>query len=718
MSYRIVTDVLPSYPNASGSFFLRNGSFTESDTYPPERVDFTTDSNGAYGVELWANGEGLVPSEWLAVYPGKESIRFVLPAGVTPITMAELRLAEQVDWSTIIIPAAVDIERARYANNVNPTLGSNLVGHVNPDGSGTTVRATLIDAAAAIPSDTDPALPAVVAMINQGTYHRSSFTTLAGLFAAVNTHGGGKVDLGEGTIDISASLPGGSNTEIVGRGRLTTIRVPAGSSFNPIDLDGKTNSRIASLSFAKAAGADLTGTASAVNIRGDSADIEVENVHATGFVRAVNIAGEDGSTPGTARRIHVKRSRGDWSRQFAACISNAEDVTLEDYYSDYNWLDGIKVRAKTKFVKIIRGASRYNGQSYYGGGGDAGDGIDAYAGGDTITIRDHTAEYNYGNGHTVKTDSGTASDPATFGYVRKVLLTGNHTNFQYLGSGTTFYTFPTGDYTIPAAAFAIIDGNEAIGNNLYGIWGDARNMTIVNNIVLLNQRHGILLDLRAQWFIIGGNQVAANSQASAGTYHGIYVLGIRGIVGPNVSLGVEADIIRFESDYLAATKMQGRNVYIAGTADEIEVQDQLQGYATNTAGIRSDVTTATTTLTANALTGADTLSVADLTHILPNRRIRIRLTNGSDHDTRIKTEATGSSFQILDALPSAAASGNAVTFRKTAIINSTITGTPATVGAPGTRGSRATNINGTAGSIAWVKTSDDINPTVDWAPIA
>lgn len=145
MATRVVTDTLLRgtglpYANEPVSFYLREGAFTESATYPPDRVDTTTDSNGAYSQALWVNSDGLTPSEWVAIYPNKESIAFVLPPGASAITMAELRAQAAWDWYNDPVPTAIDLERARYANTANSTLGSALIGYL-PSWTGAAGRA-------------------------------------------------------------------------------------------------------------------------------------------------------------------------------------------------------------------------------------------------------------------------------------------------------------------------------------------------------------------------------------------------------------------------------------------------------------------------------------------------------------------------------------------------------------------------------------------------
>lgn len=129
MSYTVVTDSLPEYPNTLISFFLRGGSFEIGESHPPQQVDVTTDGDGEYEVELYANAGGLTESEWVAMYPGPEIIKFVLPESLTPVLMSTLR-EQSEGWplDAELTPETVDVERARYANTASPDLGDFLIG--------------------------------------------------------------------------------------------------------------------------------------------------------------------------------------------------------------------------------------------------------------------------------------------------------------------------------------------------------------------------------------------------------------------------------------------------------------------------------------------------------------------------------------------------------------------------------------------------------------
>lgn len=129
-----VTDVIPEYPNSEVAFYRRDGTFTLDEAFPSRQQSVMTDEDGAYSIDLWPNAEGLSATTYLAVYPGKDTVSFVLPASDSPITMAELR--EQEAWAGVPpTPTAIAIERARYASTT-PGLGPDLIGYqVDGDGA-------------------------------------------------------------------------------------------------------------------------------------------------------------------------------------------------------------------------------------------------------------------------------------------------------------------------------------------------------------------------------------------------------------------------------------------------------------------------------------------------------------------------------------------------------------------------------------------------------
>ena len=109
-----------------------------------------------------------------------------------------------------------------------------------------------------------------------------------------------------------------------------------------------------------------------------------------------------------------------YNGQFGFHLNDCNDVLLLNCHAERQYLDGAKVRKNTRNVSIIGGSFRYNGRAKLSTK-YVGDGLDAFAGGDTLTINGAVFEYNTGNGILIKT-----------GYLnsRKNILP-NGTSFQH-----------------------------------------------------------------------------------------------------------------------------------------------------------------------------------------------------------------------------------------------------------------------------------------------
>lgn len=78
-------------------FELVDGSYTPDDNFGPRTVLGRCDDDGEFEIELWANGEGDLATEYKCTLPGSETFNFILPAaGGAPITLSEIRALNQV----------------------------------------------------------------------------------------------------------------------------------------------------------------------------------------------------------------------------------------------------------------------------------------------------------------------------------------------------------------------------------------------------------------------------------------------------------------------------------------------------------------------------------------------------------------------------------------------------------------------------------------------
>lgn len=107
---RQVTDILyktdgAPWADAAVLFQRGTGSFDTTAGYPPDWTDAITDATGAYSVTLWPDASGSRVSRYVVTYPNGERFAVSVPAGVTPITMAELRASSA---SPPVPPTALD----------------------------------------------------------------------------------------------------------------------------------------------------------------------------------------------------------------------------------------------------------------------------------------------------------------------------------------------------------------------------------------------------------------------------------------------------------------------------------------------------------------------------------------------------------------------------------------------------------------------------------
>lgn len=383
--------------------------------------------------------------------------------------------------------------------------------------------------------------------------------------AAINAAvaaGGGTVIAPDSTYTIGATLNLSSHVHIAGNGG--RIVAPAGVSFPIFDIDAKVNVSIFGIRIVKASGAAATGAGYGVRIRGNAEDITIEQVIADAFVRGVQVAGQEGTIPGTCKRITLLNVTANNSpTNFGINIDDADGVTIDTCYGRGNWLDGLKLRKKTKNVTIIGGA--FTGNGVYG----AGDGADCYAGGDTFTIMGTEFSGNTGNGLTVKTGDLQQTNSAGYGYVRNVLID----NIRCIGNtaiGCYLTVSAPLDLTQPlVSAISVIGGlyeGNGTGANGDGLYVSARNVTVTNAISRKNRRHGFLATSRAIDTIFTGCIAIANSQAAAGSYNGFDISGNGGSLVNCLAIGADADAVAVAGDYTALTKYHKQGVYINSTA--------------------------------------------------------------------------------------------------------------------------------------------------------
>jgi hypothetical protein len=431
---------------------------------------------------------------------------------------------------------------------------------------------------------------------------------------------------------ISAPLkvPSDCIVESAGPG-LAEIQVPAGSSFPVFDVDGAHTVVIRGFRFTRAPGAPLRGDADGVRIRGPAEDVLVEQCQADGFVHGFRVVGEDGTTPGTARRISFVRCRADNSpTSWGFQIDDANLVLFDDCHATGNWLDGFKMRKRALNVTVRGGSSIGNGVGFLSNPDVyAGDGLDAYAGGDSLLIDGFVAEGNWGSGLTIKTGQLQKTDPEGFGYVRDVQLASVRANRnmgaglyltrsdpldpaeplvnsvvvtggQFEGNGALSDWTPETRYNVgarrmnrglvyqavtPGASARsggpagisrdIVDGTahwRYVTNASPGLYLEARNVSVQGAMIRDNQGPGVVVADRAMDVELSGLIVTGNGRAAAGSFPGISVAAARRVcVRGGVFNGVDGAAIASDGDHATLSRYQSHPVRVAQGATDIEV---------------------------------------------------------------------------------------------------------------------------------------------------
>jgi hypothetical protein len=391
-----------------------------------------------------------------------------------------------------------------------------------------------------------------------------------------------------GTQALTAAVTVPAGVEIEGDARDgAELQLPAGTAFSALDINGVDAVSVRNLRITKASGAAAASSAYGLWIRGTIDHAHIENVHISGLARGINVSGVAGSTPGTVGKVTLERVTAEGMTVFGISVDECDVVELLHCVSRMNALDGAKLRRKTKNVLVLGGVYEDNGQDYFTGAGNAGDGLDAFAGGDRFTISDAVFRRNNGNGITIKTDSLTMTDAATYGYIRNAQISNVRCLDNVLGDGLGFYTYTpsetsSGDAGMPMPDHCVILGGEFSGNNKRGLYLNGRSTAVVAPIVRNNKREGILVGIRALHTTITNPLVSANSREAAGTYSGIYIRGKKTSIRGGVILGADADFVTSETELAAATKYHAANVNVGGDAVDVLIDVDFEAY--NAAG--------------------------------------------------------------------------------------------------------------------------------------
>lgn len=413
-----------------------------------------------------------------------------------------------------------------------------------------------IDAAEAAALRADVAgMPTVIS----GAYTKrlGNYASLAAAIADLPDGGanGGEILIdGEIPWSTTATVPAGVHLHGRGSGN-TALVAPAGINVPLLDLDGASGAQVAGIAFRKEAGAAAGANADAILIRGASSDILIDDIDADELRNAVRAEGSMGTTPGVIERLTIRSSTGRRSpNSYGFVFGDVDVLTLLDCHGLENWLDGFKLRKSTRNVTVIGGSGIGNGQGYLTDPGlYAGDGIDAYAGGDTFSISDFVANENYGHGVQIKSGDLNETDPVGYGYVRRFEVNHVHATGNLVGAGLQLNLSNPASTTEPLMTNYNVNGGMFAGNAGPGVRSRGRNVVLSSVHAIRNTGPGIVISPKSMDTKVVTPMLIANGYPTEAGAHGIEIYGHNvDVLYPTV-IGRDSDTINSDADYTGTT---------------------------------------------------------------------------------------------------------------------------------------------------------------------
>jgi hypothetical protein len=364
---------------------------------------------------------------------------------------------------------------------------------------------------------------------------------------------------------VSATLNVPSGVQLSSLKGVAKIRVAAGFNFPVIKLDN-VEARLNNFKIVKDAGAVAGASGHGVYIVGNAESVAVDHVWVDGASAGFYAGGQLGATPGLVKRLVFLRCRATNSNVFGYWIDDVDGFELVGCISNVSALDAVKLRKNTHNVQLTGG---------YFTGAVGGDGLDAYAGGDSFSINGGIYSGNHINGITIKTDSLSLSDPSGYGHVRNITISNVIAQDNVVGNGLTVHRSSGNpdDPTLPLVSRVSILGGSYDRNANYGIYLLSRQVSVVAPHCSANGLDGIYLEPACMDIDIVSPQIGGNSQTTINTRSGIHLDGTRIRLRGGSSIGVFTPDARNEADIAAGTKQQKYGVNIASTAVEVSYDD-------------------------------------------------------------------------------------------------------------------------------------------------
>lgn len=391
--------------------------------------------------------------------------------------------------------------------------------------------------------------------------------------AKVRSDGGGEVALPAGRYRISGSLQLSTGIQLRGEGkRATRLIVPKNVEFDAISLEGASDVTIRDLGLEEEnASIDGKPKGGAVAIDDGSRFVLVENVLVEGFRGGFRVGRKEKET---VANVVFRNCRAERSGSFGFELNHCREVLLDSCYAFRHWLDGIKLRKQTRDVTIRGGEASDNGTSRDKDPRWNGNGVDAFAGGDSFLIDGLVVEYNRGSGIYMKT-GGLQNEG--FGTVGNAMISNVRCRYN-IGSGLDINRSGGDLSDAPLLANVSVVGGVFEGNDASGIYVRARNVSVVAPNIRKNKGHGIDL-ASAHDTTVTGAMISGNGTGFPDGGYGIQigvdpVKGVANrirVIGGTIN-GVDDLGNRDGNDFSGSKPTHRKAILIAETASDVQVE--------------------------------------------------------------------------------------------------------------------------------------------------
>lgn len=400
----------------------------------------------------------------------------------------------------------------------------------------------------------------------------------------------GNTHVPEGTYNITAVLKLLDARKLTGAGvdktillvdNLTTLK-------GVIDVDGKKNCYISDLTIKSTDNKTSCG----IFVRGNSDNVILERVKTEGFGEGVKCEGSEGTTPGTIKNLTLRNvttthTTTPTGGSYGICLGDVDGAVIDNCFSSYNYIDGIKLRKRNNNINIIGGMSVFNGQS-----GTNGDGLDGYAGSHNISINGLICNNNFANGIYIKTGGLNTSDSPNYGYINNVSLV-NCMSFNNGGNGLEINrNSGATDTEVLVQNVNIISGYYN-NNSGSGLVVRGRNIKIIGTVAKHNSVYGCNISQSSYDVELSGVDFSHNYLGGGAESCGLIISGGKKVRVISATIyGKDSDNVKTTTDLDALTATHQHGIIIRSSSDEVYVSRDVDiNYNSTTLKILSQMTT-------------------------------------------------------------------------------------------------------------------------------